>query len=421
MNKPSGSEVKDGVIWNMLENSASPVSFSEDCQHVRIGAQVFTLSREGTYITVPGLDAETDNGARYVEELVGRGRYVILASRKAQPAGPGENGEGPLPDHILHFVVDVGDDDDDTAMEDVKAIILDKNGQPVSSTFNITKGSDGETTPDGDNKSKDKSEPKKDKERTDESSSDEDEDEDEDSSEDYTTDEESEARESWSECSSEDTADSQFEDEKRTPWASLLGQEAQSEIETSESEPGSDSSQDSSEVSPETAESSESEEPEKTAVGEESTTGTKVDDSEDSSEEESDLPRGAFFGFRQAWRDEDDDNPDWNGSDDAPAFEHRYIAHGIRKKRANGDDSQPQVFISVFDTSKASPERVFTFSPSLAFLLHDSPPAVHPTAPLAVWPLSTGNILFADFENNSYFIRKLRPSTLYSMFSSLKI
>jgi hypothetical protein len=47
-------------------------------------------------------------------------------------------------------------------------------------------------------------------------------------------------------------------------------------------------------------------------------------------------------------------------------------------------------------------------------MLYDSPPAFHPFETLAVWPLGGNNVLFADFEGNTFFIRELRLSKLYS-------
>jgi hypothetical protein len=44
-------------------------------------------------------------------------------------------------------------------------------------------------------------------------------------------------------------------------------------------------------------------------------------------------------------------------------------------------------------------------------LLHDSPPAIHPIHPLVVWPLSGCQLLFADFEKNSYFELKLKSDS----------
>ena len=85
-----------------------------------------------------------------------------------------------------------------------------------------------------------------------------------------------------------------------------------------------------------------------------------------------------------------------------------------------GDSSIPQptlqlqATISVLDTSSSLPSRLFYLKQPLLYLLRDSPPIIHPFQPLAVWPLSKGNILFANFEDNSYFVRRLRPSTSHS-------
>ncbi|KAG6829010.1 hypothetical protein H0H87_012874 [Tephrocybe sp. NHM501043] len=66
----------------------------------------------------------------------------------------------------------------------------------------------------------------------------------------------------------------------------------------------------------------------------------------------------------------------------------------------------------VYDVeSPQRPKELFSFSKDLQLPLYDSPPIIHPTQALVVWPLSGGQLLFGDFEANSYFIRKLKPST----------
>lgn len=51
-----------------------------------------------------------------------------------------------------------------------------------------------------------------------------------------------------------------------------------------------------------------------------------------------------------------------------------------------------------------------------AVILYASPPIIHPSKSLVVWPLSVGDVLFADFQANTYFIRKLGPSATHSKF-----
>ncbi|CAG8981390.1 hypothetical protein HYALB_00009602 [Hymenoscyphus albidus] len=65
--------------------------------------------------------------------------------------------------------------------------------------------------------------------------------------------------------------------------------------------------------------------------------------------------------------------------------------------------------ITVVDVSQTPPKQIFLHNHQLPVALNGSPPAIHPTQPLVVWPLSGGNVLFADFMNNSYFIRGFKP------------
>ncbi|KZV97814.1 hypothetical protein EXIGLDRAFT_729613 [Exidia glandulosa HHB12029] len=70
------------------------------------------------------------------------------------------------------------------------------------------------------------------------------------------------------------------------------------------------------------------------------------------------------------------------------------------------------------DTNATS---VFHFRHRLTIMLYDSPPAVHPRAPLVVWPLGAGEILFVDYVAKSYFIRKLRSSAPLTRHLSVKV
>lgn len=56
-------------------------------------------------------------------------------------------------------------------------------------------------------------------------------------------------------------------------------------------------------------------------------------------------------------------------------------------------------------------KKLFAFRERYESLLHESPPVIHLQHPLAVWPLSGSQILFADFEQNKYFLQKIRSNT----------
>jgi hypothetical protein len=102
--------------------------------------------------------------------------------------------------------------------------------------------------------------------------------------------------------------------------------------------------------------------------------------------------------------DEDDnDNVAYNSGSDGPAFKRLTIS------------TTPKGMMSIFDISQETPRQVFQYLHPLPIMLYESPPAIHPTKPLVVWPLCGGDIMFADFLAKSYFIRKSRPTSAHSM------
>lgn len=77
-----------------------------------------------------------------------------------------------------------------------------------------------------------------------------------------------------------------------------------------------------------------------------------------------------------------------------------------RKQVRNGTRCEMQVFRKP-DLGQP-PQRVFRFIQSSSSPLFASPPIFHPTKALLVWPLGDGDILFADYVNNTYFTRRMR-------------
>jgi len=67
--------------------------------------------------------------------------------------------------------------------------------------------------------------------------------------------------------------------------------------------------------------------------------------------------------------------------------------------------------LMIYDLQSGNPVQVFKYSQDLPVALYDSPPVIHPTKPLVVWPLCGGELLFVNIEGKSYFVRKARPST----------
>lgn len=70
--------------------------------------------------------------------------------------------------------------------------------------------------------------------------------------------------------------------------------------------------------------------------------------------------------------------------------------------------------IGVFDLKSDPSARLFHYEQYMPVMLYDSPPVIHPTRPLIVWPISCGDILFADYEENRYFLRQSRATSSFS-------
>lgn len=75
--------------------------------------------------------------------------------------------------------------------------------------------------------------------------------------------------------------------------------------------------------------------------------------------------------------------------------------------------------LSVYDISSGHPVRLFHLQQNLPVMLYSSPPAIHPTKSLVAWPLGGGDILFADYLANTFFIRGAVPNTQDSKWSDL--
>ncbi|KAK2012798.1 hypothetical protein LZ32DRAFT_677075 [Colletotrichum eremochloae] len=73
----------------------------------------------------------------------------------------------------------------------------------------------------------------------------------------------------------------------------------------------------------------------------------------------------------------------------------------------------------VYSITSGQATRLFHYEHNLpaTSMLYHSPPALHPQEPLLVWPLGGGEVLFADFEAKTYFIRAIMPTTSEIRFS----
>ncbi|KAF4854576.1 hypothetical protein CGCSCA2_v009577 [Colletotrichum siamense] len=69
--------------------------------------------------------------------------------------------------------------------------------------------------------------------------------------------------------------------------------------------------------------------------------------------------------------------------------------------------------VSVYNITSGQVARMFHYEHDTAVtcMLYHSPPVLHPNKTLFVWPLGGGEVLFADFEEKTYFIRATMPTT----------
>ncbi|KAF7927708.1 uncharacterized protein EAE98_006090 [Botrytis deweyae] len=81
-------------------------------------------------------------------------------------------------------------------------------------------------------------------------------------------------------------------------------------------------------------------------------------------------------------------------------------------KKDLGKDA-PRVSIQTFDTTMQDQTPIFHFSQRVSGGIFHSRPNFHPTAPLLVWPLDDGKVLFANYLTNTYFTRELCCSTYH--------
>ena len=80
---------------------------------------------------------------------------------------------------------------------------------------------------------------------------------------------------------------------------------------------------------------------------------------------------------------------------------------------------QPTATLLVLDGNSETPRRIFKFKYPVRFPLYDSPPVIHGCHSLLVWPVSGGEVLFADFTSGTYFTRRLRSSTSSSEYEHI--
>ena len=193
-------------------------------------------------------------------------------------------------------------------------------------------------------------------------------------SESYTSDSE-QGNESWSEAETDYSVDPDFADDLITSWARPVDD---FDGETSDSGPEEDEKED--------------------------------NDDSDVSINEPDLPWEAVVGYDHFY---EEDGERGIGEDDGGAM---YLAYAYGSMNsATNLASRSSIVVYLIDPITDSLTTAYCFTRRLPVTLYSSPPAIHPSKPLVVWPIGRGVILFADFNLSTHYIRKLRPSTRHSM------
>ena len=148
------------------------------------------------------------------------------------------------------------------------------------------------------------------------------------------------------------------------------------------------------------------------SYGEDQTSATSEDDGDsdkDSESDESQIPVTRVFNWGDYVGDSD--------SEDGWYIERRRRTFGsdsesVASEQPERKKSRPSFAkLVLLGTTSNGTKKLFEFSYPLRYSLYASPPVIHPSWSLVVWPLSGGEVLFGDFARNKYFTRRLRPST----------
>lgn len=346
------------------------VSFTSDLGFLRIGPQIFAANSAGEYHAVDGLNTEIRYPNAYFEGMTSRGSLLVVASRTKLPATVEPQGREV-------FKADLSSDKQIASSETLALDFnLSKDSSPMGDRHSSRNPSESDHASDNP--------PAKERDSNDKDGSD--------SDSSCPTDEISEwnsAEESWSEGSTE-------VDELGNPLTS-----------------SDDSSSNSSEMDPDSDDESE-------VTQDDGASDTAVN-SYGQMHEESDSDGGdvdfdcgsdseSYEGdYESDWSNENSHEEDLHFDSDDEDRLVRQMAYSRQDRKR--DAKVQQGILTIYDVAVSPPNPIFTFTHQLAVMLYDSPPAVHPTESLVVWPLCGGDVLFADFEGKSYFIRRARTTT----------
>jgi hypothetical protein len=132
-----------------------------------------------------------------------------------------------------------------------------------------------------------------------------------------------------------------------------------------------------------------------------------LNDSDDETEEES---------LEKKDSSDESDVLSSNDSNDEESPTYRSSIRPAAKKAPNNTLDKNGLLLIYDISSLPTPRFLFRYRRPLPVVLIDSPPVFHPSKSRVVWPLFGGEILFADFQLNTYFTQKARASASNSKF-----
>ncbi|EKM58423.1 uncharacterized protein PHACADRAFT_207247 [Phanerochaete carnosa HHB-10118-sp] len=178
--------------------------------------------------------------------------------------------------------------------------------------------------------------------------------------------------ETWSECSSADAGPDSTEDESGSDYVHTPGDQSEADSDSSDSEVDN-----SDEEIHDDAQPTQDEDRDSVSSG-------GYADSDDGID-----PSAFAFGQVRPYADKD--------------LSRRKRRNGTKTSNGSTSPEEKQVSIRVF----TSEGRLFNFRRKISSTLSNSPPVLHPIEPLLVWPIGGWDVLFADYEDNTYFVREL--------------
>ena len=348
------------------------ISFTSDLNYFRVGSQVFSANSGGEYRPIVGLDVTSNHPNACFEDIASRGPLLIVASRKKLPAIAEPRGREAVKA--------------EQSSATIASLAAPASDSKLGKNLGATKCQVCSRETSRSNHASDTSPAKRD------DSSDRDGEESDSSCSTNETSEWNSAEESWSEGSTE-------VDELGNPLTSSDESSSNSSEADADSDNESEKPQD--DAASDTAINSYGQ------LYEESDSDGGEVDFESGSDNES------YDGdYESDWSDDNKEDLHFDSDDEERLT--RQMAYS--RQYGKRDAKVQQGVLKIYDLAVSPPTQIFTFTQPLPLMLYESPPAIHPTKALVVWPLCGGDVMFADFEGKSYFIRKARTTTRKSKY-----